>query len=236
MNYNGGTAMADPVSFLYGVLSIILIDLVLSGDNAVLIALACRNLPRKVQKKGIILGTLGAVLLRILLAVFVLNLLERVPFLKLIGGLLLIWIAVKLVVQEAEDEYDVHASERLWTAVKTIIVADAVMSVDNILAVAGAAQGRAILLWFGLALSIPLVVSGSQLLLALINRFPWIIQLGAAVLGWTAGHMLITDGKIVQALGGLLQSPYMLNGYLVPAAGALGVVLAGILLRYRKAY
>ncbi|NPV91420.1 MAG: TerC family protein [Firmicutes bacterium] len=235
MEHIGGVTLADLGTSIFwvGVLSIILIDLVLSGDNAVLIALACRNLPPKLQKKGIMFGMAGAVGLRVLLASVMVYLLE-IPFLKAAGGLLLAWIAVKLVLQEEEGGQDVEAPEKLWAAVKTIIIADAVMSTDNILAVAGAAQGKAALLWFGLVVSIPLVVFGSQILVVLMNRFPWIIALGAAVLGWTSGHMIITDTRIEKQFGVIIHSPYTIDGYLFPALGALGVVAVGMLMKKRS--
>ncbi|NPV90000.1 MAG: TerC family protein [Firmicutes bacterium] len=235
MEHFGGVTLHDLTTsfFWFGVLSIILIDLVLSGDNALLIALACRNLPSAMQRKGIVFGTLGAIVLRIVLASVMIYLL-MVPFLKALGGLLLVWIAVKLLIQEDAGEHDVAAPERLWAAVKTIIVADAVMSLDNVIAIAGASQDKPALLWFGLLVSIPLVVFGSRLLLVLMKKLPWIITLGAAVLGWTAGHMIITDGKVLEYLGPVLQSQFLLNGKLVPAIGAAGVVAAGLLInRFR---
>jgi len=237
LEHIGGITLADlstPV-FWFSVLSIILIDLVLSGDNAVLIALACRNLPPKLQSKGIMFGTMGAIWLRVLLATMMVYLLS-VPFIKAIGGLLLVWIAIKLLIQEKEDNQDIDAPDRLWAAVKTIIIADAVMSLDNIIAIAGASQGKPALLWFGLLVSIPLVVFGSRILVVLMNKFPWIISLGAGILGWTAGHMIITDGRIDKYLGTILHSPYFLNGYLIPLIGGAGVIAFGIIFKkLRKA-
>ncbi|MDH7478681.1 MAG: TerC family protein [Syntrophomonadaceae bacterium] len=224
--------LATPM-FWFGVFSIILIDLVLSGDNALLIALACRNLPSRLQTRGIIYGTLGAIGLRVLFASIMVYLL-MIPYLKAVGGLMLFWIAVKLLLQEGAEEHEVEAPERLWAAVKTIIVADALMSLDNIIAIAGASQGKPALLWFGLLVSIPLVVFGSRLLLVLMSRFSWIITLGAAVLGWTAGHMIVTDQKISQYLGNILESPFLLKGSLIPLLGAVGVVAASMVLKKHR--
>jgi len=231
----GGITLHDlsSTAFWFGVFSIIIIDLVLSGDNAVLIALACRNLPKSLQTKGIVYGTVGAIVLRVTFATIMVYLL-KIPFLKAIGGLLLVWIAVKLVIQEEEESDEVDAPEKLWAAVKTIIIADAIMSLDNIVAVAGAAQGKAALLWFGLAVSIPLVVYGSRILLILMERMPWIITIGAAILGWTAGHMIYGDERIIGYLGPTATSPIFLHGYLLPIIGAVGVVLIGMIMKRRR--
>lgn len=235
MEHFGGIAIHDLATpiFWFGVLSIILIDLVLSGDNALLIALACRNLPPSMQKKGIIYGTLGAIGLRIIFASIMVYLL-MVPFLKAIGGLLLVWIAIKLLIQEDEEAHDVDAPDKLWAAVKTIIVADALMSLDNVIAIAGASQGKPALLWFGLLVSIPLVVFGSRILLVLMSRFSWLIAVGAGVLGWTAGHMVVTDGKVLQYFGSMLHSPLLLNGNLIPIICAAGVVIAGMIIKKHR--
>jgi YjbE family integral membrane protein len=235
MEHFGGVTLADlsTTAFWLGVMSIILIDLVLSGDNAVLIAMACRNLPPKLQKKGIIFGTLGAISLRVLLATVAVTLLN-IPYLKVAGGLLLLWIAIKLLIDEDDRQQEIDGPERLWAAVKTIIVADAVMSFDNIIAIAGACQGKPALLWFGLLVSIPLVVFGSQILVGLMNRIPWIIALGAGILGWTAGHMMITDGRIASHFGAILHSPYLLNGHLISLMGAAAVIAIGFFIKKRR--
>lgn len=234
MEHFGGITLADLSTsvFWFGVMSIIVIDLLLSGDNAVLIALACRNLPPRLQTKGVMLGTLGAIGLRVVLATIAVTLLN-IPYLKVAGGFLLLWIAIKLLIDEAEDDKEIDAPDRLWAAVKTIIVADAVMSLDNIIAVAGASQGKPALLWFGLLVSIPLVVFGSRILVVLMNKFPWIIAIGAGILGWTAGHMIITDGRILRHFGEILHSPLLLNGYLIPMLGAVGVIVAGSIIKKR---
>nr|WP_264760952.1 TerC family protein [Aneurinibacillus migulanus] len=172
-------------------LQIILINLVLSGDNAVVIALACRKLPEEHRKKAVLIGTVGAIVLRIILTLIAAYLL-RVPFIEMVGGLLLLWIAIKLL-RNDEEKTDIKQGTSLWAAVKTIIVADFVMGLDNVLGVAGAAGGNIYLLIAGLALSIPIIVWGSTLIMSLMERFSWLIMLGAAVLGWTAGEMVTND-------------------------------------------
>jgi YjbE family integral membrane protein len=185
-------------AFWIAVGQIILIDILLGGDNAVVIALACRGLPPKQRKLGIIYGTAGAIVLRVVLIAFALALLA-IPYLKLVGGLLLVWIGVKLLMpQDGDDDHaNITSSDKLWGAVKTVIVADLVMSVDNVLAIAGAAesagQHQLPLVIFGLVVSIPIIVAGSQLVLKLMDRFPVIITLGAMLLGWIAGQMMFTD-------------------------------------------
>ena len=182
---------------LASLFSIILIDIVLGGDNAVVIALACRQLPPEQRTKGIIWGTIGAIVLRVILIAFALAMLN-LPYLKLVGALLLLWIGVKLLQPEEEGGHEVAASDKLWSAVKTVIVADLVMSIDNVMAIAGAAENAAKghqlpLVIFGLLFSIPIIVWGSQFILKLMERFPVIITLGGMLLGWIAGSMLITD-------------------------------------------
>ena len=186
--------------FWIAVGQIILIDILLGGDNAVVIALACRGLPAKQRKLGIIYGTLGAIILRVILIAFALALLA-VPYLKVVGGLLLVWIGVKLLVpHEEEDHANIATSDKLWGAVKTVIIADLVMSVDNVLAIAGAAESAGShqlpLVIFGLLVSIPIIVAGSQIVLKLMDRFPIIITLGAMLLGWIAGQMIYTDPAV----------------------------------------
>ncbi|MFZ5565563.1 MAG: TerC family protein [Pseudomonadota bacterium] len=191
--------------FWVAVGQIILIDILLGGDNAVVIALACRSLPPEQRRKGILWGTAGAIILRVILIAFALALLA-VPYLKIVGAVLLIWIGVKLLIPEDEDEHsNIQASDKLWGAVKTVIVADLVMSVDNVIAIAGAAQGageqhQLPLVIFGLLVSIPIIVWGSQLVLKLMDRFPIIITLGGMLLGWIAGTMAHTDPAVVSYL------------------------------------
>jgi len=178
------------------VLQIIVIDILLGGDNAVVIALACRNLPPQQRTRGVLLGTLGAIVLRVALIAFAVLLLD-VPFLKFVGGLMLLWIGVKLMMPEHSNP-NIKPADQLWAAIKTIIVADAVMSLDNVIAVAGAAeaadpQHRLALVIFGLLVSIPLIVWGSTLVLKLLDKFPIVIALGAGLLGWIAGGLMIDD-------------------------------------------
>lgn len=183
-------------AFWIALLQIIWIDLLLSGDNAIVIALACRNLPEKQRKLGIFWGVFAAVALRVVLTAFAVQLLE-IPYLKTFGGLLLVWIGVKLVMPQAEDEgHEIEAKDKLFAAIKTIVIADFAMSLDNVIAVAGAAKGSMFLLVFGLALSIPLVVWGSKIVLALMNRFSWIVVAGGGLLGYLAGEMIQSDPGI----------------------------------------
>jgi len=179
---------------------IIIIDILLGGDNAVVIALACRKLPPHQRTKGIIWGTAGAIILRVILIAFAMTLL-MVPFLKLVGAILLIWIGVKLLAPDDEAHGDIQGSDKLMAAIKTIIVADLVMSVDNVIAIAGAAQNAGehsfLLVVLGLLISIPIIVWGSTMVLKLMARFPMIITLGGMLLGWIAGGMLVTDPAFV---------------------------------------
>ena len=179
---------------------IIIIDILLGGDNAVVIALACRKLPPAQRTKGIIWGTAGAIILRVVLIAFAMTLLN-VPFLKLVGAILLVWIGVKLLAPDDEAHGDIQGSDKLFAAIKTIIVADLVMSVDNVIAIAGAAQNAGehqfLLVVLGLLISIPIIVWGSQLVIKLMERFPMIITLGGMLLGWIAGGMLVTDPAFV---------------------------------------
>jgi YjbE family integral membrane protein len=179
--------------FLIGLFKIILINIVLSGDNAVVIALACRNLDVKYRKKAVFLGSFGAIALRVVLT-FVAVYLLTIPFLNFIGGFLLIWIAIKLL--KGEDEGNIEGSSNLSGAIKTIIFADLIMSVDNVVAVAGAANGNMLLILIGLAVSIPFIIWGSQLLMTIMDKFPIIVILGAALLGFTAGEMMLSDKAV----------------------------------------
>ena len=178
------------VEFFSALAAIIVIDLVLAGDNAIVIALAARNLPRHLQKKAILWGTMGAIVVRALMTLVVVSLL-KIPGLMVVGGLALLWIAYRLLSPDGGDPHaDVAPGMTFWSAMKTIVVADAVMGLDNVLAVGGAAQGSFLLVVLGLAISIPIVVWGSSLILHWIERFPSIIYAGAAVLAWTAAKML----------------------------------------------
>lgn len=214
--------LASPV-FWIAVLQIIAIDILLGGDNAVVIALACRKLPEDQRNKGIFWGVFGAIGLRVVLIFFALQLLA-IPYLKIVGGLLLFWIGIKLVLPENEDAHgNVQGSTTLIGAIKTIIVADAVMSVDNVIAVAGAAHGSMVLVIFGIAVSIPIVVWGSKLVLALMDRIPVVITAGGALLGWIGGGMLLTDPAIPSGWRDLVAHSI----YLASAFGALMVVGIG---------
>ena len=179
------------------VFQIIMIDILLGGDNAVVIALACRNLPQKQRMQGILWGTAGAIILRVILIAFALTLLS-VPFLKVVGALLLLWIGIKLLIPEDDAHSNIQGGGSIASAIKTIIIADFVMSLDNVIAIAGAAQGahpdhQIGLVIFGLVVSVPIIVWGSTIVLKLIDRFPVVVTLGAALLGWIAGGMLVTD-------------------------------------------
>lgn len=193
--------------FWLAVGQIIMIDILLGGDNAVVIALACRKLPPKQQMLGILWGTAGAIVLRVVLIFFALTLLN-IPFLKLIGAFLLVWIGIKLLLPEEDDKHSkLESSERLWAAVKTVIIADLVMSLDNVIAIAGAAEGaggehKMTLVVFGLLVSIPIIVWGSQLVVKLMGRFPVIITLGGMLLGWIAGEMAVSDPALLPVLAG----------------------------------
>ncbi|RZS53337.1 TerC family protein [Sphaerotilus mobilis] len=212
--------------FWLAVGQIILIDILLGGDNAVVIALACRKLPDAQRRAGILWGTAGAILLRVVLIFFALTLL-KLPFLKIVGALLLLWIGIKLLVPEDDDGHEgIQASDKLWAAVKTVIVADFVMSLDNVIAIAGAAEtageGHQMpLVIFGLLVSIPIIVWGSQLVIKLMDRFPMIITLGAMLLGWIAGTMAVTD----PAIGRWLTDGVEVSDLLRYAAGAFGALL-----------
>lgn len=209
--------------FWVAVLQIVMIDIVLSGDNAVVIALACRNLPEQQRRLGVFWGVAGAIVLRIALTFFALKLLET-PYLKIVGAVLLLWIGIKLVLPQAEGEgHEIRAAGNLFGAIRTIIIADFVMSLDNVIAVAAAAHDSLFLLIFGLALSIPLMVWASQLILKLMDRFPWIILLGGALLGWVGLSMAVHDPVVKDWV--VAQAPWL--NYAAPAAGAILVVAAG---------
>lgn len=215
---------------LLSVLQIIWIDILLSGDNAVVIALACRSLPPRQKRIGIVLGAGAAVVLRIIFALIISYLLE-VPFLRLAGGLLLLWIAVKLITGEEEGEQDISESENLWHAVRTIIIADAVMSFDNVIAIAAASHGNPWLFVFGLVLSVPLVVLGSTLIMALVARFPLFVWAGAALLGFVAGEVLVSDPWLVGQLGADVAKSLKYPSAVVGAA--LVVAVGFVLIRMR---
>lgn len=216
-------------AFWIAVMQIVAIDLVLSGDNAVVIALACRNLPPEQRRKGIFWGVFGAVGLRVVLTAFAAKLLGM-PFLKLAGGLLLLWIGVKLLIADDEGGHEIDAATSLWSAVKTIIVADFVMSVDNVIAVAAASRDSLLLLLFGLAVSIPLIVWSSQIVLKLMERYPIVVTLGAGLLGWVAGGMLVGDVAIKQQVEAVIPGAH----YVAAVLGAVFVVVIGTWIARRR--
>ena len=201
----------------------------MSGDNAVVIALAARGLPPHQQKKAIFWGSGAAIILRIVLTIFAVKLLA-LPWLKIIGALLLIWIGIKLLVPEDEDDDGIKSHGHLGAAIKTILIADLVMSVDNVIAVAAAAKDDILLLTLGLAISIPLIIFASTLLLKLMDRFPIIITIGAALIGWVAGEMA-WDEKVLEPFTS--QYPQWFE-YLAAAAGAIFVVGIGKVLTARQ--
>ncbi len=226
--------------FWIAVGQIIMIDILLGGDNAVVIALACRKLPPHQRAQGILWGTVGAILLRVILIFFALTLLA-IPYLKLVGAILLVWIGVKLLAPGDEDGHgDVQGSDKLWAAVRTVIVADLVMSVDNVIAIAGAAESaggdhKMPLVIFGLLVSIPIIVWGSQFVIKLMDRFPVVITIGGMLLGWIAGTMAVGDpaaaGIIPQAGPGEAVASVR---YGAGVAGALLVLVIGLWLKRRQ--
>jgi len=219
----------DSPQFWVAVLQIIAIDIVLGGDNAVVIALACRRLPEQQRKQGIFWGVFGAIALRVVLIFFALNLLAM-PYLKIVGAALLVWIGVKLLQPEPEGGHEVDASTTLVGAIKTIIVADAVMSLDNVIAIAGAAKDDIGLVIFGLVISVPIIVWGSQFVMKVMDRYPVTIAIGAGLLGWIAGDMAVTDVVTKEWVG--VHAAYL--HWAAPIAAALLVVATGKFLAARK--
>ncbi|HJV62776.1 MAG TPA: TerC family protein [Albitalea sp.] len=218
-------------SFWAALGSIILTNVVLSGDNAVVIALAARSLPAPQQKKAIFWGSAAAIVLRVFLTLVAVRLLQ-LPYLKIAGALLLFYIGVQLLLEEEEEIEHGKAPEHkgMLAAVRTILIADLVMSLDNVIAVAAAAKGSITLLVLGLGISIPLIVFGSTLLLRLMQRLPIIITLGGGILGYLAGDMLLSDPAVEQWRGGAVPEP---AAYLAGAAGAVAVVAVGLFMRRR---
>jgi YjbE family integral membrane protein len=222
--------LATP-QFWLSVLEIIVVNILLSGDNAVVIALACRNLAPRRRRQGIFWGVLGAVVLRIGLTFFAMTLLMN-PYLKLVGGALLIWIGIKLIAEDDGGDHKVKASDRLLTAVWTIIVADLVMSLDNVMGVAAAAKGSVPLIVFGLVVSIPIVVIGSQIIMRLIDRFPVLVLAGGGLLGYIAGEMAVEDPVIAPWIAA--NAPHLSD--FAPLAGFALVVAAGVWLTRRRSH
>ncbi len=226
-NNESGKGVLLAGTFILALIGIIVINIVLSGDNAVVIALACRNLPDKQQNRAILWGSVGAIVLRIILT-FIAVWLLQIPFLKIIGGLLLIYISINLLADDTDP--DLKGSSNIWGAIRTIIIADLIMSLDNVVAVAGAAHGNIALIILGLAISIPLIIWGSKLLMKLMDRFPVIVMLGAALLGYTAGEMLTSDKAVAHYIAGTAL-PWDL---IISVILAIAVVAAGLLINKNK--
>jgi YjbE family integral membrane protein len=216
--------------FWLAALEIVVINILLSGDNAVVIALACRNLPPHQRRWGVFWGAIGAIILRIILTFFAVSLLQ-LSWLKIVGGLLLVWIGIKLIAEEdGEGSTDVQASDRLMSAVRTVVIADLVMSIDNVLGVAAAAKGSLLLLVFGLVVSVPLVIGGAQIIMRLIERFPILIVAGGGLLGYVAGELIIEDSAIVDWVH--LHAPWL--GWVAPVVGIALVVAPAKWLEARR--
>lgn len=220
----------EPTSpqFWVALLQIIAIDILLGGDNAVVIALACRRLPPRLRNQGIFWGVFGAIALRVALIFFAITLL-RFPFLRIVGALLLVWIGVKLLLPEQDGAHHIKASDHLLGAIKTIIIADAVMSLDNVIAIAGAAKDSRILIVLGLLISVPIIVWGSKIVLVLMERYPVIITAGGALLGWIAGSMFASDVIVHDWVAA--NAPWLVQ--VAPVAGALLVIGIGKLVARR---
>jgi YjbE family integral membrane protein len=206
---------------LAAIASIVVIDLVLSGDNAVVIGMAASQLPGEQRRRAIVLGAAGAIGLRVLFTAMVAILLG-VPLLQLAGGLLLTWIAIKLLRPHAQEHGGVKAAASSWEAIRTIVMADVVMSLDNILAVGGAAHGELWLLLFGLALSMPLITVGSGVVAWALDRLPWLVYIGSGVLAWTAGAMMVEDPYFHSFLGEVYSLDLILPALLTAAVLAIG--------------
>jgi len=218
--------------WLIALLSIIIIDLTLAGDNAIVIGMAARNLEKSHQKKVIWLGTIGAIVIRIIATLLVVWLL-KIPGLLLGGGLILIWIAYQLLVDH-KDHSDVKAATNLWAAIRTIIVADAVMGLDNVLAIAGASHGNFVLVVIGLMISVPIVVWGSIMILQLIDRFPWILYIGSGVLAYTSAKMIAGESFIKPLFEGQALLKYSLEALLVILVMASGYIVNDMRRRKKK--
>jgi YjbE family integral membrane protein len=233
-DFLSGLGVSMEPQFWLALVQIIWINVLLSGDNAIVIALACRQLPPRQRTAGIVLGTLAALILRLIFSGVVVTLMF-IPWLKIAGGLALLWIAVKLLMPNEQSEESTAAAEGLLRAMMVIAIADVVMSLDNVIAVAAAAGGNFALLVFGLAISIPAIVVGASLIAALLNRFPIIVWAGAALLGWIAGDVLATDPVVVDAakrLGPGAPDSIKLASAIICMAGT---VIAGWLGRARLA-
>lgn len=214
--------LGDP-QFLLSILEIVWINVLLSGDNAIVIALACRSLPGRQRIWGMVFGSAAATGLRILFTGIAVELVS-LPYLRILGGIALTWIAVKLVLSSDSERNDVHAAENLWKAIRIVAIADFIMSLDNIVAIAGAANGDLALMVFGLGVSIPVVIAGSSIVMSVLKRFPWMVWAGAVFLGWVAGEMVFDDAGLSSAVENMPETVR----YLFAAAGALLVLSAGL--------
>jgi len=209
------------LKFLSSVFSIVIIDLILAGDNAVVIAMAVSALPKEQKMKGIILGAGAAVLLRVIFTFFISQMLI-LNYVKLIGGILILWISIKLFIEGAPEDTNKKEAKTIWQALQIIVIADITMSIDNMLAVGGASQGNLFLLLFGLGLSMPLILFTSNLLSILIEKYPVTVYIGAAVLGKVGGEMIMTDPLTMRLL-----NPNKTAIYIVEAVFAVGVIVVG---------
>lgn len=217
------------LTFLTGLISIIVIDIVLGGDNAIVIAMASRKLPEKQRNRAIVFGTAAAIVVRAGLT-FVAVYLLTVPLLQFIGGLLLLWIAFKLLV-DRKEHVDVEAKGSLAGAIRTIVIADVIMGLDNVVAIAGASHGNYVLVIIGLLISVPVIIWGSKIILKLIERYPFIIYIGSGVLAWTAGSMIINDRFLRVYLANV-----PLDGLWIPPLLIAVVILAGFLVNARTSH
>lgn len=215
------TAINFDWNFLWGLLSVILVNVVLSGDNAVVIAMAVRSLPRSQRRRGIVIGAAAAVVLRIVFTFFVSTLL-KVPYLKLVGGALIVWLALKLFVDVTPEDDSDREAQTIWQALRIIVIADLTMSLDNMLGVGAASGGDLFLLIFGLATSIPIMIFASNLLTVLMDKYPIIIYIGAGILGKVGAEMILTDPAVISwvAPGGMLQ-------HVTEGVFAIGVIVVG---------
>lgn len=198
------------------ILQVILVDLALGGDNSIVIGMAAKNLPKDLQKKAILYGTGGAILLRFLMA-FIVSWLFHIPFLKTVGAILLVLIGIKLIGAKQGSEEDIHveAKESLWDAVRTIMLADALMSLDNVLAIVGVTNNHWGLLMFGMLISVPIIIFGSTIVAKVMTKFPILIYIGGAILGWAAGGMIVTDHYLAQYVSFAADNPQVMKGTLL---------------------
>jgi YjbE family integral membrane protein len=229
-------ALADYGLTAVKILKIIWINALLSGDNAVVIALACRSLSRRQRMWGTVIGAVAAVLLRIVFTVLLQYMLD-LPYLRLVGGVLLVYVAIKLLAQDDVNEHDIESAENLWGAVKIVAIADVIMSLDNVLAIAAAAKGQPGLIIFGLILSIPLIVAGATLIMTLLTRLPVLVWAGAALLGWIAGELLMQDPMSMaffDAYGEGYGLSHRATATAIQAACTLLVVICGLRLMQRR--